>query len=236
MVDDVWVLAPSYHHKTDFNLSVHVADGRCSEQNNVKSQEGNGRRLEWRGKVCKRRDPAALCSDRLVCRCCALYASPAQTVGICPPRNETRQWTFFWCVYKQLGQPFSLMVFELYQYNVRFSWIWTEFFRLFLSVLLLERRMCVLLPPLVEIKLNQIYLGWSATIFTWNEMRNTQSTFRIVPVLEQMHSVTFDPWCEQFLSHRRLPSHSASETVSTFSTRQPSHLSCFHPLFNSHGP
>lgn len=63
----------------------------------------------------------------------------------------------------------------------------------FLSVLLLEKRLCVLLPPLVETELNQINLGSSARIFTRNEMRNTQSTFEIVPVLEQMHSVTFDP-------------------------------------------
>lgn len=63
----------------------------------------------------------------------------------------------------------------------------------FLSVLLLEKRLCVLLPPLVETELNQINLGSSARIFTRNEMRNTQITFEIVPVLEQMHSVTFDP-------------------------------------------
>lgn len=60
-------------------------------------------------------------------------------------------------------------------------------------------------------------------------MRNTQSTFKIVPVLEQMHSVTFDPWRERSLFHRCLHSNIFPSLPHTLSPPRRDCLHLFYP-------
>ena len=126
-------MPPSRHHRTDFNLSVHITHGRRSETKQRCQKMGTDREADWNGE--KR-----LVSVSYQQRACSPLPgfSYFLTLSLFGTFYQPNMWLFdiwgmrlncqlsLWSVWEQLGQillilPLGLIVFELYQYDVSFS-------------------------------------------------------------------------------------------------------------------